>query len=185
MFVTNSTPFESQIDNFDPNQFIIDSSNQIIEMRRGGRFNQSIILKYEDNNEWVFLNNRVKERFCGFLYLQNAIKELNLKNIQAAENKIAIHDKKIIYLSKYYGDSKPDIFELWDYNHELSILKEKIGFIDMVANANLRKENNTVYVFDTEINSFDKTVHEKIESYFSQHDIILSFVEKSLNKEIS
>lgn len=181
MLVAGSNPYETQIQQIDHSQYIIDSSNKIVSMRKGGRLDQSIILKYEDNSEWVFLNNRVVERFCGFLYLQKAIKELSLNNIQAAENKIAIHGRKIIYLSRYYGDEKPDFMELSEYDSELSVLRQDIGFTDTIGNANLRKQDNTVYVFDTEKGSFDKSVHEKIDSFVKQHDVIRSLLEKSLN----
>jgi hypothetical protein len=158
----------------------MDPSNEVVEMRRGGRFNQSIILKYQDDTEWVFLNNKPEERFCGFLYLQKALEESNLNTIQAAENKIAIHDRKIIYLSRWHGDKKPDFMELFEYNNELSTLKQDIGFTDTIGNANLRKQDGVVYVFDTEKGSFDKSVHEKIDSFVQQHDIIRSVLEKSL-----
>lgn len=181
MQATSSVPYETQVQQVDNNQYIMSSTNKIVEMRKGGRFNQSIILRYEDNSEWVFLNNRPEERFCGFLYLQKAIKESNLNSVRAAENKIAIHDRQIIYLSRYYGDKKPDFMELHEYNDELSVLQQDIGFTDAVGYTNLRKQNNTVYVFDTEKNSFDKSVHEKIDSFVQQHNLILSVVEKALN----
>ncbi len=179
MTPTISKLYETQQNEY--TQFIMDPNNKIAEKRMGGRFNQSIIVKYEDQSEWVFLSNKPEERFCGFLYLQKAINESNLKNIQAAENKIAIHDKKIIYLSKYYGDKKPGFMELFEYDQELLTLNKTIGFTDTLGNANLRKQNDIVHVFDTEKGSFDKSVHEKIDSFIEQHNAIRSFLEKSLN----
>src|SRR5690348_7415785 len=93
------------------------SSNTITEEREGGRGNQQIILKYQDGTEWIFLNNRGKERFCGFLYLEKAINDVGLKTIKAAENKIAIRGSQIIYLSRYCGEEKPGFME---FHEELS-----------------------------------------------------------------
>jgi hypothetical protein len=138
--------------------YIMDSNNQIIGMRQGGRFNQSIILNYEDSTEWVFVDNKQKERFCGFLFLQKALKESNLHNMLPAENKMAIHDRKIIYLSKYCGEKKPDSFERIKDIRALN----NLGFTDTPGGANLREENDKIYIFDTEKGSFDKSVHEKI-----------------------
>lgn len=169
----------------DFNQYIMDPTNEIVEMRKGGMFNRAIILTYKDGSEWVFLNNKGEERFCGFLYLQNAINELNLKCIRAAENKIAIHEKKIIYLSKYYGDKNPDTMDFENNDNlsdELLALKRDIGFADTAGNANLRKQDNVVYVFDTEKSSFAKSVHEKIDSFAQQHKALRSTLEESLNE---
>lgn len=157
--------------------YIMDPANKVVEMRHGGRFNQAVILKYEDGSEWVFLNNKPEERFCGFLYLQKALNDLNVSKVQAAENKIAIHDRKIIYLSKYYGDNKPGFMDLSAYNEELIALKQKTKFVDTAGNANLREQNGVVYVFDTEKGSFDKSVHAKIDSFIQQHDMIRSALE--------
>lgn len=183
MLVTDSNRYETRTQQFDHSQYIMGSNNKIDSMRKGGRFNQSTILKYEDKSEWVFLCNNGIERFCGFLYLQNAIKDSNLKTVQAAENKIAIHDRKIIYLSRYYGDKKPDSTELLEHDNELSVLKRDIGFTDTAGNANLRKQGNAIYVFDTEKSSFDQSVHGKIDSFVQQHDVIRSALEISLQDE--
>lgn len=185
MLITSSSPFESQTFEVDHSQYIMDANNKIVEMRKGGRFDQSIILKYEDDSEWIFLNNKPEERFCGYLYLQNAISESNLNNVQAAENKIAIHNRKIIYLSRYYGDKKPEFMELFKYNDELSVLTQNIGFTDVGGNANLRVNGNKVYVFDTERGSFDKKVHEKIDSFVQQHNEIRSVLEVILGSGLT
>lgn len=181
MLTTTSAPYGTYEVNSN-NNYIMDSANKIVEMRRGGRFNQSIILKYQDDTEWVFLNNKPEERFCGFLYLQKVLNELNVSRVQPAENKIAIHDRKIIYLSRYYGDNKPGFMELHEYSKELSILNQDVKFTDTVGNANLREKDGIVYVFDTERGSFDKSVHEKIDSFITQHNIIRSTLEESLEK---
>lgn len=166
----------------DDNSYIMNPSNKIVEMRHGGRFNQSLILKYKDDTEWVFLNNKPEERFCGFLYLQKAINESKLNTIQAAENKIAIHDRKIIYLSRYYGDKRLDFMDMYGYGNELSILTQDIKFNDIVGFCNLRKKDGIVYVFDTEKSSFDETVHEKIDSFVHQHNVITSILKETLLK---
>lgn len=174
MLTTNTSPFGSL--QTDYHQYIMDPGNVCVEMRKGGRFNQSTILKYQDGTEWVFLNNIPIERFCGFLYLQKALLETNLPTIQAAENKIALHDRKVIYLSRWRGDEKPGFME---HRQELSALA-KAGFIDTAQNANLRVQDGVVFVFDTEKSSFDASVHEKIDAFISQHDLIRSAVEKLL-----
>ena len=164
MQVTNSTSHGNYQVNSD-NSYIMDPDNEMVSMRRGGRGNQSVILQYQDDTEWVFLNDKPQERFCGFLYLQKALKESNISTIQAAENKITIHDRKIIYLSQYCGEKKLDFMESGKYMNELSILAKTVGFTDMLAYANLRLKDEIVYVFDTEKSSFDKSVREKIDSF--------------------
>lgn len=181
MLATTSAPYGTYAVNSN-NNYIIDPTHHVVEMRHGGRLNQSIILKYEDGSEWVFLNNRPEERFCGFLYLQKALNDLNVSRLQPAENKIAIHERKIIYLSKYYGDNKPGFMELHQYSKELSVLNQDVKFTDTAGNANLREHNGVVYVFDTEKGSFDKSVHEKIDSFIHQHDRIRSILEESIGK---
>jgi hypothetical protein len=191
MQATTSSPFGTYEANFNndfmnppsSNPYIMNPANPVVNMRRGGRFNQSIILKYEDGSEWVFLNNRAEERFCGFLYLQKELKDLGVSRVQAAENKMAIQDRKIIYLSKYYGDNKPDFMELHGYGKELSILDREVKFTDTTANANLRKKDGVVYVFDTEKGSFHSSVHEKIDSFVGQHNLIRSILEESLEND--
>lgn len=162
-------------------RYIMDPTNDMVNWRKGGRNNQYTILTYADNSEWVLLTNKREERFCGFLYLQNEIKELNLNIMEAAENKIGIFNNKIIYLSRYYGDKKLDMNEISEhYLGELSILQKDIGFIDMLGYANLRKQDNKLYVFDTEKPSFAKEVHQKIDSFVQQHNLIRSALEESL-----
>jgi hypothetical protein len=157
--------------------YIMSSSNQIENMRRGGRFNQSIIVTYTDKSEWVFLGDKQRERFCGFLYLQNALKESSLNKIHAAANKMAIHDKKIIYLSGYCGETKPGFFDLIG---QVSALNTDIGFTDTAGGANLRKIDNEIFVFDTEKSSFASKVHEKIDAFVKLHDAIRSSLEDRL-----
>lgn len=159
----------------DNNSYIIDDTNKIMSTRKGGRLNQSTIVKYDDGTEWVLLTDKLKERFCGFLYLQNAIKESGLNNVKPAENKMSIHGQKIIYLSRYCGEEKPKL--LLDHSEELLTLKKDIGFTDIAESANLRKRDGKVYVFDTEKRSFKSDVHGKIDSFVHSHDAILKSLE--------
>lgn len=156
--------------------YIMDSNNHIKEGRKGGRGNLSTIVKYEDGTEWIFLHEKPKERFCGFLFLQNALAGSNLNNILPAENKMAIHDRNIIYLSKYCGEIKPDLSKRMTEIHALNDL----GFIDTLFGANLREENNKIYVFDTEKRSFAPSILEKIDSFVDLHDAIRSTLEGRL-----
>ena len=174
MSLSSSIQVEVSSSNYD--QYIMPSENQIQTMRKGGRFNQSTILTYSDGSEWVFLPNKGEERFCGFLYLQEAIKQAGLSKVKAAENKMAIHDKQIIYLSQYCGDKR---LEWPDGFNEASSLAE-IGFTDTVGLANLRKIDDVIYVFDTEKGSFANGVHEKINSFVHVHDAIRSTLEKRM-----
>lgn len=169
-----SNSYATQIDH---RQYLMDSSNKIVEKREGGRLNQSIIIKYADQSEWVFLNNKGAERFCGFLYLEAALKDSGLDKVKAAANKMAMHERKIIYLSQYCGEEKPDFF---DQMKQLMVLKNTIGFIDIAGGANLRKVEDQILVFDTEKGSFDPSVHEKIDSFVQQHAAIRTFLEQSL-----
>jgi hypothetical protein len=159
----------------DYKDYIIDA--QLMSVREGGRLNQSIILKYEDGTEWIYLGDKPQERFCGFLYLQKALKESNLNHIQPAENKMAIHERKIIYLSKYCGEKRPNFFE---HMNELQSLKKNIGFTDIDGCTNLREEGSQIYVFDTEKASFDSSVHEKIDSFVNLHNAIRAILEEKL-----
>ncbi len=172
---TTSVP-ETHLTDYDT--YVIGSDNPVSSMRRGGRFNQSIILTYADGTEWVFLNNRGEERFCGFLYMQNAIKEAGLAKVKAAQNKMTIHDRKIIYLSQYCGETKPKMFE---YAKELSVLEKDVEFTDMPLAANLREIDGVVYVFDTEKGSFAKGVHGKIDAFVKRHDLLRATLEEKLN----
>jgi len=159
----------------DYSAYIIDSSNQIKEIRKGGRLNQSVILTFEDNSEWVFLNNKGKDRFCGFLYLQGALKAANLSDrIVAAENKMAFHNREVIYLSKYCGENRPDVFECFSEVAEL----KSVGFEDTIGAANLRKYDGKICVFDTEKGSFAPSVREKIDAFTIVHDSIRATLEE-------
>ena len=156
-------------------------SENCVEMRKGGRLNQSIILTYSDGTEWVYLNNKPQERFCGFLYLQHVLKESKLEHILPAENKMAIHQHKIIYLSKYCGEKRPSYFEQID---RLQALKENAGFTDIADCTNLREQDGTIYIFDTEKGSFDSRVHEKIDAFVKLHDVIKASLEKKVKDRI-
>lgn len=151
-------------------------NQEIVGMRKGGRRNESTILEYEDGTEWVLLNNPWQERFCGFLYLQNALKESKLDKVEPEENKMALNGKQIIYLSRYCGEKKPEFFY---YLNEFHTLNE-IGFTDTSGGANLREKDGKIYVFDTQKISFDKDVYEKIDSFVHLHDAIRSSLEERL-----
>ena len=87
---TNAIPESRETHLTDIESYVMASDNPITNLRRGGRHDQSTILTYADGTEWVFLTNKAKERFCGFLYMQNAIKEAGLAKVKAAQNKMAI-----------------------------------------------------------------------------------------------
>lgn len=162
------------------NPYVMDSSNKFVDMRAGGRGNQCKILKFEDDTEWVYLPNSAQERFCGFLYLENAIKESHLEKVKAAENKMAIHNRKIIYLSRYRGEEKLSFLTSAKYAEEIGILKEQIGFTDLT---NLRVQGAAVYVFDTEKMSFSENVHEQMDAFIHQHDALRASLEELLRNE--
>lgn len=162
----------------DLNKYVMGSNLQITQIDHGGRGNQSKILTYSDGSKWVLLTDKWKERFCGFLYLEHALKEMDgLKKIQAASNKMAIHNKDVIYLSAYCGEKKPDFFEALE---PISKLSKGIGYIDTAMCANLRKQDDVIFVFDTEKNSFDKAVYEKIELFSEKHDQIRTLLKDGL-----
>ncbi len=166
--------------NFIAKNYIMVSANIVVGTRKEDRLRQSTILKYQDESEWVVLDDKPEERFCGYLYLEQALRDLNISRLQAAENKIAIYDRKIVYLSKFYGDYEPRRLELPQYDQELEVLDEVIKFTDIVGGKNLREKDGIVYVFDTEKGSFHRSVHAKIDAFIEQHNIIRSILEKSL-----
>ncbi len=159
----NNTPY------IDPRDYFLDS--EIIAERKGGRGDNCTIYKDTTGTEWVKLEGNVKLRFCGFLYLKKALEESNLDYIKAAENKIAIHDRKIVYLSKYCGEEKVSFFK---YIEKLQPL-QTLGFTDIAAN--LRILDEKIYVFDTELKSFNQNVYEKILTYKPTHKSIRAFVD--------
>ena len=160
--------------------FVMSSENSCINMRRGGRFDQSVILTYTDGTEWVFLNDAPKERFCGFLYLQDALKKAGVDKIKAAPNKIALHDGNIIYLSQYCGEKKISWFETPPECMKQVYKLDEVGFTDMPGFANLREKDDTIFVFDTEKHSFAPKVHAQIDAFMPLHDRIRSVLEQRL-----
>jgi hypothetical protein len=176
-----SSPTKSH-DFVDYDSYIMSSKNQISKMRYGGRGGGSLILTYTDGTEWVLLNDQLKDRFCGYLYLQNALKEAHVEKIKAAPNKMAIHDREILYLSQYCGEKRLGAVEMTKYDNQLSTLEEA-GFADMVGCTNLREMNEEIFVFDTEKNSFKSKVHEKIDSFAQLHDKIRSVLEDSIQTD--
>lgn len=183
MQIVNFTPFKMNQINSN-NDYIMDPDIKIIETKiREMRINEVksktfVILRYQDGTEWVHLEDNPIERFCGFLYLINELKVLDVIKIQAVENKMAIKDKKIIYLSKYYGDEKPYIG--YDFCKELFILNDEIRYTDTDGNRNLRKKDDTIYVFDTEKRSFGKSVRDRIDAFVEQHNALRSILEERL-----
>ncbi len=169
--------------NFD--DYTMSPDNTITDMRRGGRFDIMQILTYTDGTEWVFLDNKPTERFCGFLYLQNALNEMGLTKLRAAENKMALNGRQIIYLSQYCGETRPGFtggsgpIDKETF-HELSVLDNEIGFTDTAGMANLRKKEDAIYVFDTEKTSFASTVRDKIDAFRPLHDQIRASLEARL-----
>ncbi len=169
---TLSTCVTTQID---CEKYIMDS--QIIGDRLGGRDNRSVILQYESGSEWIVLDINPLERFCGYLYLQDALKTSGFSDVEPAENRMAIRDRKIIYLSKYCGEKRPSFFE---HGTQIHAFKECTGFKDIAGCANFRVEGDKIYVFDTEKWSFDESVHEKIDSFVHLHDAIRASLEEKL-----
>jgi hypothetical protein len=173
MQTINSSHPEFQ--DFDCKDYIIDS--ELAGMRKGGRFNNSTILTYEDGTEWIFLNNKAEERFCGFLFLQDALKQSKVDGVGAAANKMAMHNGSIIYLSKYCGETKPDYLESLK---KINYIKTNAGFTDLTGCANLREVEGTIYIFDTEKGSFDPRVRDAIDQYLPLHNAIKASLEEKL-----
>lgn len=154
-------------------------NRHVVECRLGGKTDDYTILTYDDGTEWVFLDEKEVERFCGYLYLRYTIKKLRL-NIVAAENKISIYNGKIIYLSKYMGEQTLSIFsnEWHKYNEDMLRLEKEIGFRDLSGYYNMRIVDDMLYVFDTEKLSYHMNVHQKIDGYKELHDSIRNYLEK-------
>ena len=155
--------------------YIMDSANKIKGMRPGKRCQ---ILTYTDGSEWVYLADKEKERFCGFLYLKHALEKSGVTNLKAAENKIALNGKQVIYLSRFCGETQPNA---GDETENLSTLRQT-GFTDFSFMCNLRKIAHQTFVFDTEKSSFTPEVHQQIESYSGLHDAIRSYLENDSGK---
>ena len=141
----------------------------------GTRGREFYIYKCKDGTEWVRLKNSEKavERFCGFLYLQEA----KLKEVIPAENKMAKYRGEIVYLSKYCGENFPNVFQSCEAVGEL---REK-GYKDFQQGANMRIVDHKIYIFDTEKSSFDPKVHEKIDAFVAMHDAIRTNLESKRN----
>ncbi len=161
----------------DYSSYIMDPNQYIVSQREGGRGKQITIVQYQDGTEWVYLSDKQKERFCGFLYLQDVIQKANeQQSVAPAQNRMALHQGKIIYLSRYCGETKPEFFK---YLERILVLA-KIGFTDTGQMANLRVQNNILYVFDTEQNSFAPETGEKLHAFEPLHDAIRADLEKRL-----
>ena len=153
--------------------------NNIISVSRKGM--RSVpVATYSDQSQWVvLLAPPLRDRFCGFLYLQNALKKENAQRLEAAPNKIGVHNKQIIYLSQYCGEERLDSSDFIEYRKELAMLS-RIGFKDMMGASNLRKKDGKIFVFDTERSSFAPNVYKEIDAFEPLHDRIVSAVDKGL-----
>ncbi len=160
----------------DITRYTIDlNKNPITGVRKGGRSNSMQIVSLKDGTEWVVINAPEDKRFCGFLYLTQAIEEAGL-DIVAAKNRMVWNNKTVIYLSRYCGEVKPSFME-----HGGLILKlmEQTGFKDTAGGANLRLVDGKLHVFDTEPSSFREDVRVKIEEFQALHDEILNAFKKA------
>lgn len=163
-----------QVTNYD--SYIIDPNNQLQGVRAGGRGNAMQILTYQDGTEWVYLANKQSQRFCGFLYLQDALKREGFDNILPAENKMALNGRQIIYLSRYCGEQRVE-----DFSKARTVFAnlQKIGFTDNFGGCNLREIGEKYYVFDTEPASFTG-VSSQINAFMPMHDAIRKVLEDKI-----
>ncbi len=135
------------------------------------------LFTYMDDSSWVPMSRDTgKERICGFFYLQRALKEKGGDKIKAAENRMAIVNGEIVYLSRYCGEDQPRKLD----EQELSVINE-VGYADInMGPVNLRRKGDTLYIFDTEKSSFNKRVHGQIDEYSGLHDAIHGILEEHL-----
>lgn len=145
--------------------YFIDPSVGISAIRKGGRSNSFQIVTFDDRSEWVVMTDKGNERFCGYLYLKNALEKAGSSKVKAAENKLFWDKGKVYVLSRYCGEKKLEMKDLLSNPNYIECLKliDKVHFSDTLGFANLRKEEDKIYVFDTEKNSFASSVHEKID----------------------
>lgn len=173
--------FSSVLDSECYSNYLMSPDCEVIGSRRGGRGNQEWIFTYRDGTEWVVLLRKdAKERFCGFLYLESAIQEAGLRYVKAVANKMAIEQGRVVYLSQYCGEDRPSLFSLGlSESQELVTLQKEICFTDMGGMANVRQQGEDIYVFDTAKNSFNPSVHEKIDAFVQKHDAICALLESA------
>lgn len=138
-------------------EYFIDPSVEIIAIRDGGRLNSRKIVTLDNGSEWVFMPDKGNERFCGYLYLKEALEKNGSTQVKAADNKLFWWDGKAIVLSRYSGEGKPGMFDF----ESILALKE-VGFTDTHGMSNLRKVGDEIHAFDTELFSFDPSTHEAI-----------------------
>jgi len=156
---------------FKPENYIINPSQLPVKTRMGGRFNNHRIVTYENGTEWLVLQDKPKERFSGYLYLENSISANGLEHVRAAKNRLAyLGGKEIALLSEYCGDTKTELMSLGftispNVFDELITISEKIGFTDDPASANGCVYKSKLCIFDTEKASFDRKVHPDINAY--------------------
>lgn len=151
--------------------YMMQADNQIISEEE--EFD-SKVLTYADGSKWVWLKDKPEERFVGFLYLKNALEMAGIQSVVAAPNKIALHGRKIIYLSEYAGDVHPSVFK---YFNEIRAI-QSVGFVDICGN--LRVSDGKVYVFDTAMNSFEYRVQHEIRAFNQMHEAIRDGFEERL-----
>jgi hypothetical protein len=159
-------------------KYIIDPTLPKPLHRWGGKANAYHMFQYEDNTEWIMLDNQLAGRFCGFLFLQQALKDAGYNHIIAAENKLAIIDDQVCYLSRYCGEELPPKPKGMSFLGNPTVDLTEIGFTD--GNANLRMKNGINYVFDTEKGSFHSSVHAQIDAFMPLHDKIRACADQIL-----
>ncbi|MDP1835018.1 MAG: hypothetical protein Q8K75_03725 [Chlamydiales bacterium] len=137
-------------------------------------WNGDQIIKCEDGTKWFVLRSKECERFCGYLYLREALQKMHCTNVVAAENRLCLNGRTVLYLSKYYADET--LFFSYD-TAQFRTLQE-VGFKDYVGR-NLSVKDGIMYVFDTEKLSFDPGLHHEIDSYKTFHDSIKSYLEQN------
>lgn len=152
-------------------------SSQKRQAAGGGRFFDTYTLT--DGSEWVMGQGGLN-RFLGYVYLKKAVEHYGFKKLKVVEtvftyrkpegditiniypewrgnlkNIPVIDSDDFFSLSRYVGDERLT-YETVDEDtiNELSILSKKIGFTDILGYANLRKKDGTVYIIDTEYDSF-------------------------------
>lgn len=158
-------------------QYTIDPS---VTIQRTERKRNQTIHTLSDGTQWVQLKDHGEERFRGYLYLNQALK--NNDFVQAAENKMMLlKTGQIIYLSKYCGDQKPDNLEP-ALEQAYKGLKEKPGYTDTENYSNARIQDGKLYLFDTEKFSFSPAVHNKIGAMEKTRDAIEDYLRTTAKK---
>lgn len=129
------------------------------------------------DGEWVQCINKPIERFIGYKYLSQKIKEKTANEAfnykwSAAKTVLVVINNNLFAFSQYVGENKPEFNKMPGnigyYNNkaasDLTILSNEIGFTDYCYKpaVNMRIQDGTIIVIDTEKGSFDKSVHDKV-----------------------